>query len=152
MTTQITKAQVDLVQGESEDNAKFGYVAGDDGGFFFTWRPTLNATLASVEEDEVDGDGGLEESEVVDFLREYLPTTKRGREMWLKQYECEIDSGEGGTTTIDAMSLSEAVTMAAAWAEAGEWREDGEVAVSVSGPDGDDEISVRVTKSEIFAE
>jgi hypothetical protein len=78
----ITKHQVELVQGETEDGAAFGYVHGEDGGYFFTWRPTLEATLASVEEDEVDGDGELDYSEVVEFLRDHLPTTARGRKMW----------------------------------------------------------------------
>jgi hypothetical protein len=82
MVQTITRHQVDLVQGEGEDGAPFGYVAGDDGGYFFTWRATLDATLASVDEDDVDGDGGLKKGEVVAFLRDYLPTTKRGRKMW----------------------------------------------------------------------
>ena len=76
------KHHVDLNQGETADGATFGYVHGEDGGFFFTWRDTLDATLASVEVDEVDGDGGLDESEVVEFLRGHLPATKRGRSMW----------------------------------------------------------------------
>jgi hypothetical protein len=80
--TSVTKSQVDLVQGDDEQGRKFGYVCGDDGGFFFTWGDTLDATLASVEEDEVDGDGGLDAGEVVGFLRDYLPKTKRGREAW----------------------------------------------------------------------
>jgi hypothetical protein len=78
----ITKHQIDLVQGETEGGATFGYVAGEGGGFFFTWRGSLDATLASVEEDDVDGDGGLDKAEVVDFLREYLPTTRRGQQTW----------------------------------------------------------------------
>lgn len=85
--TNITKSQVELVQGIGEGERKFGYVHGDDGGFFFTWMPTLEATLSSVEEDEVDGDGDLDESEVVDFLREYLPTTGKGRKMWAEAAE-----------------------------------------------------------------
>lgn len=80
--TTITKNQVDLDQGEGKDGRIFGYVAGEGGGFFFTWMDTLDAALASVEVDEVDGDGDLDETEVVDFLREYLPTTKLGRRMW----------------------------------------------------------------------
>lgn len=78
----ITKSQVELVQGEDEQGRKFGYVHGEDGGFFFAWKDTLDATIASVEEDEVDGDGELSESEVAELLREYLPTTKRGKNMW----------------------------------------------------------------------
>lgn len=74
----ITKNQVDLVQGEDEQGRKFGYVAGDDGGFFFTWMGNLSATIASVEEDDVDGDGGLDESDVAAFLEVYLPTTRLG--------------------------------------------------------------------------
>jgi hypothetical protein len=73
---------VDLVQGQSGDGASFGYVHGEDGGFFFTWRPTLDATLDSVEVDEVDSDGGLDRSDVVAFLGHYLPNTPRGRGMW----------------------------------------------------------------------
>lgn len=72
-----TKNAVDLVQGWGVSGERFGYVHGDNGGFFFTWKPTLEATLASVEEDEVDGAGGLDEDEVVEFLRQYLPTGSR---------------------------------------------------------------------------
>jgi hypothetical protein len=78
----IQKSQVDLYQGDDDRGRSFGYVAGEDGGFFFTWGDTLDATLSSVEEDEVDGDGGLDHSDVVEFLRDYLPATKRGRRAW----------------------------------------------------------------------
>ena len=78
----ITKNQVDLCQGQDDKNRDFGYVAGDEGGFFFTWMPTLAATLDSIDEDEQDGDGELDESDVRTFLSEYLPTTGRGRRMW----------------------------------------------------------------------
>lgn len=77
----ITRAQIDLTQGTDQQDRPFGYVAGSGGGFFFSWRETLNATLASVEVDEVDGDGGLSEEDVVEYLRQYLPTTERGQ-MW----------------------------------------------------------------------
>lgn len=80
--TTITKSQVDLNQGLGEDGRTFGYVAGDDGGYFFAWHDTPEETLASVEEDEVDGHGGLDEAAVVEFLREYLPTTAKGRKLW----------------------------------------------------------------------
>ena len=60
---------LDMNQGRDEQDRSFGYVCGDDGGFFFTWMPTLEATLASVEEDEQDGDGGLTKAGVVEFLR-----------------------------------------------------------------------------------
>jgi len=74
--------QVDLSQGIDAHGREFGYVTGGDGGFFFTWMPTLAETLESIDEDEQDGAGGLDESEVRDLLAEYLPTTGRGRKMW----------------------------------------------------------------------
>jgi hypothetical protein len=82
MTATVTKSDLDLNQGKDAQGRTFGYVHGDDGGFFFTWMPTLDETINSVEVDEVDGDGDLSESEVVEFLASHLPTTKRGREMW----------------------------------------------------------------------
>lgn len=78
----ITKAQVELVQGINESDEAFGYVAGNDGGFFFDWKSTLEATLASVDEDDQDGAGGLKRSSVVKFLRGYLPQTARGKRKW----------------------------------------------------------------------
>lgn len=87
MNATISKSQVELYQGIDSQERDFGYVHGDDGGFFFTWMPTLDETLASVEEDEVDGDGDLSESEVVAFLREYLPTTRRGKKLWADDAE-----------------------------------------------------------------
>jgi hypothetical protein len=74
----IKKSHVDLYQGEDQQDRVFGYVSGDDGGFFFTWMPTLTETLDSIEEDEIDGDGGLGKSDVRDFLESYLPTTPGG--------------------------------------------------------------------------
>jgi hypothetical protein len=64
----IEKMTIELNQGITEKGRKFGYVHGKNGGFFFTWMETLAATLASVEADEVDGDGGLEIDEVRSFL------------------------------------------------------------------------------------
>jgi hypothetical protein len=78
----ISKKQVDLFQGQDQHDREFGYVAGEDGGFFFTWMPTLEDTLDSIEEDVIDGDGELDKSEVRDFLESYLPTTKRGQDLW----------------------------------------------------------------------
>ncbi len=78
----ITKNQIDLCQGQDEQNRDFGYVAGDDGGFFFTWLETLEATLDSIDEDQQDGDGELDEHEVREVLSEYLPTTGRGQRLW----------------------------------------------------------------------
>jgi len=59
-------------QGTTDDNKRFGYVAGDDGGYFFTWHDSLAQTLASIEEDEQDGDGGLDVDEVREFLEEKI--------------------------------------------------------------------------------
>lgn len=81
MTT-ISEKQVDLIQGETEQGQEFGYVSGDDGGFFFTWHGTLEETLDSIEEDEVSGDGGLGAEEVREYLESYLPTTRKGRDTW----------------------------------------------------------------------
>ena len=66
------KVKLDLYQGTGKNGRKFGYVCGDEGGYFFTWMPTLEETVASCEIDEQDGDGGLEERGVVAFLREKL--------------------------------------------------------------------------------
>lgn len=84
----IATTQVDLWQGETENlgtkngGRPFGFVHGDDGGWFFTWCDTLEDTLATLAEDEMSSDGGLDRDEVADFLRGYLPTTPRGRKMW----------------------------------------------------------------------
>jgi len=78
----LSPRSVDLYQGDDEQGRPFGYVSGDGGGYFFTWHPTLDATLDSVEEDEVDGSGDLDEDQVVRLLRHYLPTTRRGRRLW----------------------------------------------------------------------
>jgi hypothetical protein len=76
--SEITKSQVDLYQGEDKNDRVFGYVAGTDGGFFFTWFPTLEETLDSIEVDEDAGNGGLKKSEVREFLAGYLPGTPGG--------------------------------------------------------------------------
>ena len=66
------------LQGETEHGEAFGYVAGDEGGWFFVWGDSLTDTLNSLTEDE-DGDGGLSADEVVEFLTARLPRTRRGR-------------------------------------------------------------------------
>lgn len=60
---------LDRCQGETSQGRDFGYVHGDGGGFFFTWMPTLEETLATIDEDGQDGDGGLTEGDVREFLR-----------------------------------------------------------------------------------
>ena len=63
---------LDRNQGTDEQGRNFGYVHGNDGGYFFTHMDTLEATIASLDVDEVDGDGGLEIAEVEEFLRDEL--------------------------------------------------------------------------------
>lgn len=77
--SEITKNQVSLNQGEDINDRTFGYVAGDGGGFFFTWMDTLEGTLDSIESDGECGSGGLRKSDVRDFLESYLPSTSAGR-------------------------------------------------------------------------
>ena len=85
-----TERSVSLVQGVERDGREFGYVAGVDGGFFFTWMPTLEETVLSMEEDwtssnyytQETGDGGLDFNQVAELLREHLPSTAKGRKMW----------------------------------------------------------------------
>lgn len=62
----------------------------------------------------------------------------------MAEYTANIDMGDGGATTIQAADLADATRQAVAWAQAGEWREDGEVIVRVSGPDGEDSRRVAV--------
>lgn len=70
MTT--TAMTLDRWQGDDEQGRKFGYICGDDGGWFFTHMPTLAETLDSLEEDEVDGDGGVSATEARRFLKRKL--------------------------------------------------------------------------------
>jgi hypothetical protein len=72
--------------------------------------------------------------------------------MTSKTYQVRIDGGQGGETTLAAADLADAVRRASAWARAGEWREDGTVVVSVSGPDGKQTVDVPVKQSPLFAE
>lgn len=64
----MTIMTLDRKQGITENNREFGYVCGDDGGWFFTWCDTLAETLDSIEIDTVDGDGGLSKCDVREFL------------------------------------------------------------------------------------
>ena len=63
---------LDRYQGDDAQGRKFGYVCGDDGGYFFTHLGTLDATIDSLDVDDVDGDGGLSLADVEQFLRERL--------------------------------------------------------------------------------
>lgn len=60
--------KLDKKQGTTEDGRYFGYIHGDNGGFFFTHMDTLEATMDSLEVDAVDGDGGLD----IDSVRAFL--------------------------------------------------------------------------------
>ena len=60
----IDSADVIPVQGETADGHEFGYIKAGSGGFFFTWRKTIAATVSSIEADEIDpptGRGKLRE-------------------------------------------------------------------------------------------
>lgn len=66
---------VTIKQGQDENGRNFGYVHtnySEDGGFFFTWLDTLEATIDSVKEDEVAGNGGRDINRVKSELRPFL--------------------------------------------------------------------------------
>lgn len=45
---------IDMYQGRDEQDRNFGYVnGGEAGGYFFTWLPTLDQTLDSLDADEM---------------------------------------------------------------------------------------------------
>lgn len=91
MTSEIKCGRfVYQVQGVDRNGREFGYVSGEGGGLFFTWMPTLEETLDSMEQDEVDGDGGLDFLQVEEMLREYLPATAKGRKMWAAAEAVEV--------------------------------------------------------------
>jgi len=47
--------QFDASQGKDKDDRTYGYGGIEDrGGYFFTWLPTLQETLDSIEADEID--------------------------------------------------------------------------------------------------
>ncbi len=68
----IKKNQLDRNQDTDDQGNIYGYIHGDDGGFFFTRHDDLDATLASIEADEADGDGGLSREAVAEFLASEL--------------------------------------------------------------------------------
>ena len=62
---------IDHNQGIDEQSRKFGYVHTgdeDDGGYFFTWLPTLEATLDSLDADQQD-EPTFDESIAREFLK-----------------------------------------------------------------------------------
>lgn len=65
--------ELEKYQGQDDDGTKFGFVHADgDGGYFFNWCDTLDETLDSIDVDEIDGDGGLDKDDVIEFLRDKL--------------------------------------------------------------------------------
>jgi hypothetical protein len=77
------KIHVNLEQMVDDLGRDVGYVYGENGGYFFTWLPSLEETVGSIESDEVDGDGGLKEKDVAEFLRWYLLKSPKGRNLWV---------------------------------------------------------------------
>jgi len=67
-------------------------------------------------------------------------------------YICTIDSGEGGTTTIQAGSLVAAVVKAREWVAGGDWRIDGTVILRVNGGGQSHQEDVSVERSGVFVE
>jgi len=59
-------------QGYTIDNIRFGYVAGTEGGWYFTEHLDARDTLDSLEIDEIDGDGGLTHEDARSTLSAYL--------------------------------------------------------------------------------
>ena len=48
--------KIDIDQGEDDNGRTFGYVRTDredDGGYFFTWLPTIEETLGSLDAGEL---------------------------------------------------------------------------------------------------
>ncbi len=70
----------------------------------------------------------------------------------MNQYTAEIDTGEGGATILTAATLADALVMAEAWAQEGQWRVGSTVNVTVIGPDGEATVGVEVEQSGIFAQ
>lgn len=64
--------EIDKKQGITEEGGDFGYIAGDGGGWFFTWYDDPGETLNSIEIDETDGNGGISEDEAREALEKIL--------------------------------------------------------------------------------
>jgi len=60
------------IQGKKEDGKDFGYICRGDGGWFFTLHEEKEETLASLEEDEMDGPGDVSHSEAYNALEDFL--------------------------------------------------------------------------------
>lgn len=66
--------KIDYQQGFDDNGFAFGFVYDEvgHGGWFFTYKKTLYSTLKTLEPCSVEGDGGLDEDQVREFLREKL--------------------------------------------------------------------------------
>lgn len=104
---------LDLQQGIDKRGNKFGYVAGDGGGYFFTWHKTLSQTVASLEEDEVDGSGGLDEDDVAEFLRRSI-SSRFNKD--LEAMVAELESTTGADMIIGNEDVAD---VAQCWIDAG---------------------------------
>lgn len=70
MAIEINDLIWDKNQGLTEQDRAFGYIhtGNEEGGYFFTWMPTLEETLASINADEQD-EPTFGESLAKEFLR-----------------------------------------------------------------------------------
>lgn len=82
------------------------------------------------------------ELELSVYATENTPSAKN--ELILGVYHAECESGDFGITTFFADNFEAAKELAIEWTETGEWDEDDEVTVDLSGPDGDDSFIVQV--------
>lgn len=107
-------ATIDLHQGVDQHGRKFGYVSGDGGGYFFTWHKTLGETVASLEEDAVDGDGGLTEMEAALYL---LDKIKSHFDTNLESMVDLLDETPGAAMFI--VGMEDTADVAQSWLDAG---------------------------------
>lgn len=75
--TKNKEIKIDWDQGEDELGRKFGYVAGDGGGWFFTHFDSVAEMIESLEIDEIDGDGGVTCQTAETMLVSYIAEKKR---------------------------------------------------------------------------
>jgi hypothetical protein len=71
--------RIDKNQGETEQGRTFGYIhTGDeeDGGYFFTWMPTLAETLDSLDADQQD-EPTFDEGMAREFLESKIASSPR---------------------------------------------------------------------------
>ncbi len=66
--------KIDYDQGRDDNGETFGFIYLEEGkgGWFFTYKKTLRATLKTLEYCSVEGDGGIDEEDARDFLKKEL--------------------------------------------------------------------------------